>query len=643
MAKKSKKNEQDKYDLGEVLQQLKTSIQEQGKVSTKGKIPSIIEFVEKDEYLGFNSMNIFLHPFQQIILKLFYRGSIGNEDLTLSDEEIQLCKRYGCDEEDNGNLIEKLNNGEIFRELVLVWGRRSGKDFLCSIIALYESLKLMEVEGGDPYKIYNLGNAAPFTILTIANSQEQATVAYREIYQKLIMSNYFKDKFIPEGITQDRIFLLTPQDKKDNEMLAEKGLKPKMGSILIRIGHSDSNTLVGIGCYVIIFDEIGLYPNTTGPSSGDNLYSNLVPTVKTYVRKEKVINSDGKQVTDAEGKPVFNRYFDGKVICISSPRASEGIFYRLYATSSGVKHRLMCRLPSWVVNPNYTETTLREENPEMTPEKFNTEYGAMFSGTAGESFFPREVVEFCFREKNIKLREIGQPGKKYFAHLDPATSSHNYSLIVCHPEYFINKDTKRQDFVVIVDHVKYWSPQDGKPINVNEIDEYMIDLNKRFHFKLITFDQWNSATSIQKLRKVGLPAKLARFTAQYKVRIYDNLEQLALSGRLLIPSCEETKLLKLEMFNLQKRYTTTGYKVYPKKEGETITDDIVDSLAGALFNITDTQVSKLPQGKLVASPVIPSGSNQVWRSMQGTPYGVGPGQQVARKLEQRASWPYYKR
>jgi hypothetical protein len=643
MAKKNKIPQEGAKNLNEVIAGLKAELQAKSGKKPVGYIPSIIEFVESPDYLGFTSMNLTLRPMQRIILKCFYRGSIGNEHISLDQEETDLLKRVGCDTEENGNIIEKWNNNEVFRELVLVWGRRSGKDFLVSIIALYEAMKLIEAPGGDPYKQYNLANAAPFTILTIANSQEQAAIAYREIYQKLIMSNYFKDKVMTDGITQDRIFLLTPQDVLDNEVLAKKGLKPKLGSVLIRIGHSDSNTLVGIGCYVLIFDEIGLYPNSTGPSSGDNLYGNLVPTVKTYVRRVPVTDEQGNPVYGPDGKQLINRIFDGKVICISSPRAAEGIFYRLYATAIDVPHRLMCRLPSWVVNTDYTEESLRSENPEMIEAKFDMEYGAIFSGTAGESFFPREIVERCFREKSIKLRDFGQPGKKYFAHLDPATSSHNYALVVVHPEYFINKETKKQDCVFILDHIKYWTPQGGMPINVHEIDEYMINLNKRFRLAMVTYDQWNSALSIQKLRKIGMPAKLARFTAQYKVQIYDNFEQVATSGRLLIPSCEETKLLKFEMFNLQKKYTTTGYKVYPKKEGEILTDDICDALAGALFNIANTQVSKLPQGKLANTPVIPGGSNQVWRSMQGVPYGYGSGEVVAKQLERRAAWPYYKR
>jgi hypothetical protein len=92
------------------------------------------------------------------------------------------------------------------------------------------------------------------------------------------------------------------------------------------------------------------------------------------------------------------------------------------------------------------------------------------------------------------------------------------------------------------------------------------------------------------------------------------------------------------MKNLQRKWLDSGYKVYPRKDGDIVTDDIVDALAGACYNCIEKDLNKLPQGKLVSLPV--QGTNDiVWRSMSGQPYGVGPGQQVARKLEQRASYP----
>lgn len=514
----------------------------------------------------------------------------------------------------------------------------SGKDFLVSIMALYEAMRLLESPGGNPHAMYNLSGDVPFTILSVANSSEQAAIVYNQIKGKMLKSPYFDDKYLADGITAEYIYLLTPEDKKMNIKLAEKKLPLKKGSVQIRIGHSESNTLVGLDCYVILFDEIGLYKNTEGPSSGDALYNNLTPALQTYVRKEQVRDENGNLVIDPDtGKPKLKSIYDGKVICISTPRGQEGIFYKLYKDADLVPYRLMCRLPTWMVNTWHTEENLREKHPNMSEDKFNMEFGALFSGTAGDNFFTKQVVDLCFRERRLKIRDEGIPGIWYFAHLDPATSSHNYALCICHKEPVWNESTNKRDFIIIVDHLKVWSPTPNAPINVEMIDEYMLAMSRRFYFYLVTYDQWESSRSILKLREWGIPARKTPFSRKYKKIIYDNVEQLATSGRLLIP---EHPLLKNEMYNLQRRYVDSGgYRVGPKKDADVATDDVIDAVAAASYNATLPVTSKLPQGKMLNMPVIPSSNNVLWRSMQGVPLGYGNGQAVAKRLQERNPFP----
>lgn len=619
--------------IGSMLKDIKKLFDES--TQTKPYIPSIIEFCESKAYLGLPNP---LYPIQKLMLKAFYRGTPGNEHVVLSPEEIAMCKEFGLNDKHNGDVLGKWDSGELFNELVLVWGRRSGKDFTISLIALYEAMKLLECEGGDPYKIYELGSAAPFTILTIAGSARQAGVLFQEIRNKLLSSPYFRDKFISDGLKQDSIFLCTPQDRRNNEELRKKGLSEFPGSIEIRSGHSNSNTLVGISCFVLLFDEVGTFKQTGGSSSGEQLYGNLSPTVATYVRKEFIIDPKTKlPAVDKEGKPLEpKRYYDGKIISISSPRGMDGIFWKLYNETHKYPKRLMCRLPTWRVNPGHSEDSLRELDPTMTDEKFRMEYGAEFSGTEGENFFPPENVEICFggvknKEHYHKLSDLGQPGIVYFAHLDPAISSHNYALCVVHKHVFLNKSNASGafvDFHLVVDHIKLWTPSKGKPINIDEVDDYMLWLNTRYHLGLVTYDQWNSQSSINKLRKCGIPAQETRFSKPYKIQIYDELHKLVTHEKLKIP---HHKILKDEMLNLQRKFMPSGYRIYPKTEGEVRTDDCVDALAGACFNALKVEATRLPQSKLVNMGLTPSsGNNAVWRSMQGTTYGKKDWQTIDR-------------
>jgi len=542
-------------------------------------------------------------------------------------KKIGISKTFDIQVSDKPCLQNFVSNGFICHN--------SGKDFLTSIIALYEAMRLLEAPGGNPYKLYNLGSATPFTILTIANSSAQAQILFKEIKDKVLRSDYFKDKILPEGVTSDAIHFLTPEDKKRNQELVSKGFAPSLGSIVVRSGHSNSDSLVGISCYVLLLDEIGLYKNTAGSSSGDAIYNSLGPAVKTYVREVPKLGTDGKPMFDDSGKFVTEKIYDGKIICLSTPRGKEGIFFNLYSNHEDVSHRLICRAATWQVNPMQTKEGLMASFPDMPEEKFRMEFGAEFSGTAGENFFSEDAVESCFSEKSLRFRDSGVPGLFYFAHLDPASSSHNYALVLAHKEVFFDHEASKKDWKIIVDHIKYWTPLPGKPISVEEVDNYVADLNFRFCIGLVTYDHFNSQTSIVKLRKKGIPTKMTPFTKQYKNIIYDNLYQIVIQKKLFIPN---HLLLKNEMKSLQRKWLDTGYKVYPRKDGDVTTDDLCDALAGACYNCVEKELSKLPQGKLVSLPV--QGSNDiVWRSMSGQPYGVGPGQQVARKLEQRASYP----
>ena len=560
-------------------------------INTKREIPDIITFVESSEWLGLpvnptNPINIY--PVQRIMLKVFYRGSEGNENIELTEREIELCKNIGLDNDSKGDFLGKYYSKFLFRELLLVWGRRASKDFVCSIIALYESMKLLECPGGDPYAMYELSSANPINILTIANAKPQAAIAFMEIKEKLLQSNYFKDKYIKDGISAGAIYLLTPKDKKDNIEFKEKGLPLKKGSIGIVVGHSNSDTLLGMGCIVLILDEVASYKATGGSSSGDRIYTALTPMTKTYVRRFYKKDENNNIILDENGqKIVEKRIYDGKIISISSPRAKEGKFYEMFRDARNVSNRLVMRLPTWEVNPTHTRASLKEEATSMSETEFNMEYGAEFSGTGLESFFTEDQVKSCFIGHSRKLVEIGSPGNVYFVHLDPATSSHNYGLVILHKEFYLNKETMKSEFMIIVDQIKYWEPVRG-PIDVEEVTEYVVGLKRKFRIGLLTYDAFQSQESIVKIRKAGISQKETKFTGIYKMKIYRELENLVNSRRILIP---HHNLLYNEMVELQRKFTPTGFKILPKKEGDgaksddlcVVPETVVHTNKGATF------------------------------------------------------------
>jgi len=563
-----------KISIGSLISDIKDSIG----LNKEPYIPDIIEFCNSEDYLGFpyqkNPMK--LKPAQQLILKVFYRGSRGNEHLQLTDEEIILCNDLGLINADRGNVLKKYFDGDVFRELVLVWGRRSGKDYTMSIIALYEAMKLLECPGGDPYAYYNIGAGNPIHLLTVANSHAQAVVAFAEIQHKLFASKYFSDKYIKDGLTQESVRLLTYRDKQDNAHFASRNMgRATNGSIVIEVGHSNSSTLLGKSIFVLMLDEVASYKNTGGDAGGERIYASLTPAIATYFRSEPVLDKKGNITKDMDGEDIHKVVFDGKIISISSPRGKEGKFWELFSTADLDPSRLACRLPTWDVIPERSHEALKSTYGQMSEEEFNMEFGAEFSGLAGENFFSEEFVNKCFKG-NMKFKPMGRAGQVYFLHLDPASTSHNYALALVHKEVFLDEKTRQADYRVVVDLLKCWHPTANKPIIASVVDEFVIALKRMFRVGMVTFDAWNSLESKLRLQKAGLPSKETRFTNPHKMIIYSELQQLINAEKLIIPEDgPESLLLRNELIALQKKVLPRGYRIGPKKDGDgTKTDDM---------------------------------------------------------------------
>ncbi len=593
---------------------------------SKSYIPSIVEFCESKYYLN---LSVELYPIQKIILKCFYRGQVGNEDLKLDDEEIKLLQLNGLD-----YVLEKYTSTSIFRELVLVLGRRSGKDFMCSLIALYEAMKLLECPGGDPVKYYHLADGTPIYILTVATAADQAKILFTEIKMKLQESEYFRSRI--GEIESDRIYLMTPEDKKRNEEYDNIGLSAAKtkGNVVIMAGHSNSESLLGKRVFSLLLDEVASFKSSSGPMSGDRIFSALGPTTSDFVR------TIGE---NEDGTPKV--ILDSKIVSISSPRAEEGILYRLWNEAKITPGRLAFKLPTWKVRPTLSEELLRRENSYMNPNEFRMEYGAEFSGTAGEKFIADRYVDEAQKmgvELGIEQRIQGRPGLVYYAHLDPATTSHNYALVVLHVEDRIRTTDnengvrkKERIKMYVIDHIMVWQPEPGKAVNINRVDEYILSLARRFRFGMVSYDAAFSVPSILKIRAKGIPSKITPFRKAYKVAIYNRLEDLLVNHQLVIPykgPC--TQMLQMELKCLKRIYKPNGFQIKPDEEGQITTDDLCDALAGACGVATDSVYTGYPHAATVYMPQANAGaSNMTWN--------IGTGQyqhQQWKALSKKFGW-----
>ena len=166
----------------------------------------------------------------------------------------------------------------------------------------------------------------------------------------------------------------------------------------------------------------------------------------------------------------------------------------------------------------------------------------------------------------------------------------------------------------VVDHIMVWQPTVTESIAVAKVDNYIIHLAKRFRFVMVSYDSWNSLSSIQKLRSKGIPSKMTQFRKQYKMHIYDHLEHLLVNHQLALPSTGPwATTLEQELKHLKRIYGPQGFKIKPDEEAPITTDDLCDSLAGACGTALEVTFTGYPKGGTVYCPQSRTLDNHQWK------------------------------
>lgn len=589
MAKKDKSNNKDQ--LSKMIDVVLGETQPKER-----EVADIITFCEDRRFLNLQGQDppLELWPMQKIVLKLFYRGTRGNEHLQLEEEELKILEDINKTEDldyiqEHGGfkqVIDKYKRWNLHNTMLLIMGRRSSKTLMVSIIAAYQAYLLLELPEGNPHKYYRLSPDKPIAILNVAVSEQQAyDPLFKEIKSRIARSPYFSDKINFDKITQNTMYLLTDIDKKENIRRQAEGINiPIEGSVVLKSGHSNSASLRGQAAICILFDEFAHFMTSSGKQSGDEVYNALVPSVKQFG-------------------------IDGKVVLLSDPRGKDGMFWRLFEMSQqqevlddhSIRHLneeiLGIQLPTWRMNPNKElcrETLERTEKPK-NPQSYFTSWAAKFVGEAGEKFFSDDIVS-----NNIDFSYIdpqyGEQKYDYFIHLDPAITSHNYALAMVHPVQLMNNIGEYKSKVV-VDKIMFWKPSKEGAVNINSVEKTIIDLCKKFRVSQVSFDSFQSAQTIQRLGMCGIKAKETPYTATHITRVYGELRNLLINNDILLPPHQ---LLIGEMKNLRFKFIARGFKRMFDPKSEYPSDDCCDALAGACYEALHIKtVRQLPRSVLV--------------------------------------------
>jgi hypothetical protein len=306
---------------------------------------------------------------------------------------------------------------------------------------------------------------------------------------------------------------------------------------------------------------------------------------------------------------------DGKMMLLSNPKGPIGLLYDLHENRQEDPTTLIMRLPTWLTNPNIDKDWL-DGQKKKDPQEFQMQYGAEFGASSSDPMFMSEDIDRMFKSQNmVKRKEMPDGLFEYFCHIDPARTSDYYAIVIAHTETMygtIGPDhtpLKR----VVIDHIHFWNPLTrNQPVKEKEVEDYVIDLHRRFRFKQVSIDHWNSQSSVIKLQSFGVPIIERQFNKEYKEKIYTELAQLIRDDRIdvydlsggsyadmtnTLQSLNEVQEAKIQFLFLQKKWKGKRYYIEALSGYK---DDICDCVAAVSYEcLTSKIVARLPRSKMV--------------------------------------------
>lgn len=570
----------------------------------------IVEF--KDKILtGFN-MSLFLS--QKVILKAMYCEPL---DDTVVDEKFGLTEqglmdKWVAEGKTNWQPPEKLlaefndrlpemnsmlrpheqiapKDVWAFQEIIIEAGMRSSKTTMAAICVAYEFYKLMRTD--KPQNLFGLPTSSFIfmTVMATTAGQGENTV-YGAVKNLLTGSRYFQE-------------IMTENQRLK---VGESEIKFPEKNMVIGLGHSKATSIVGRSAQVVVFDEIAMFSTDDGhTSNAADVYGRIGRSTATFGDK-------------------------AKRIAISSVK-QQGDFMEVLVRDSWKnvgRGTLVFSLTTFDVNPMMNmQNPIISSDYERDIETAQRDYENLRPGTTS-GFFNPQVIDQCISHEdtkycnfqtehqvdeidgqertyiNLELSNIIRPERAnvMYAHADPGVRKDSFGLVIGHPEF------TDLGVCTVIDIVLEWIPKKaGKgviyEVNLDNVEDNIIELNKLMRFTHLTFDQWESHGAIQRLFRAGIPTFKQQFTKGNQIQMYKALRQRMKDGLVKIPN-HPTLLEELKNLELQN-----GTKVnHPKNKDSSvpgrgkISKDLADGVAMVNWIISCREVAYDRNSKFISAP-----------------------------------------
>jgi hypothetical protein len=220
------------------------------------------------------------------------------------------------------------------------------------------------------------------------------------------------------------------------------------------------------------------------------------------------------------------------------------------------------------------------------PETFSSEYGAEFRTFSGNAFFPASIIDSAMTRRQPWLKsKTPVYGFEYYMHIDAASSSDNWAILIAHPEWRFSNSVCRKEMFIVEDYSEVWTPRNGEYLNEDEImDKAVLPLIKKFRIVSVSYDHMFSIPQRLKLQTNRVPNRLVSFSGKAKNEMYATVRDYLIQGKIEL--CNDDTQLEGELKAIlvdSSRYPPKIRK--DKKNLQFPNDDTVDCLCGVVNSI----------------------------------------------------------
>jgi hypothetical protein len=448
------------------------------------------------------------------------------------------------------------------KELVLLWGKGSGKDFISRVIHLRIAYLLICLRNPQAYFYHpdmRVGMESIELLNTASTKEQAANVFFAPLRRYVSHSPFFKD----------RCSVLT------REIKFEKAVQ-------LYSGHSQAEAMEGMNLIAVVLDEIAAFKT-------DEEVADL-----KRMRLRKNIPQSASSLYDFAHTSVSTRFPEvGKVVLLSFPRFRGDYIMMSYERGLKNPRTYTSKGSTYEINPTKKKSHFaqdKKDNPELYKARIEVD-----PGMAEDAFFRNESAIRRAFKKEIEPPIDSKTGRykswfickdqfPRFGHVDLAKNRCRaaFSFVHCYDTEQRSIVTDEGKKIVVdlplirLDVIMYFEAPPGGEINFGEIQDRILEFKEErgFRIELLTFDGYNSIQMMQNLDKKGI--NVDEQSVDRTREAYETWQDTIYEGRFL--SYWNKILVEDEIpFLVDEK----GKKIVHRKGGS---KDGTDAVAGAVNN-----------------------------------------------------------